>query len=67
MRQLDFDTWFELYSKSGRSLFAVLTPNMIEMHVQEDRPDMYANSEKVMKTVKEVELTIETVLDYPYS
>jgi len=63
---IDFDTWFELYSKSGRSLFAVLTPNMIEMHVQEDRPDMYANSEKVMKTVKEVELTIETVLDYPY-
>jgi len=63
---IDFDTWLELYSKSGKSLFAVETPHMIEMHVQEERLDMYENSVKVMKTIKEIELTEETVLDYPY-
>ena len=63
---IDFDTWLELYSKSGNSLFAVETPNMIEMHVQEDRPDMYANSERVMNTIKEIEFTEESVLDYQF-
>jgi hypothetical protein len=36
------------------------------MHVQEDRPDMYTNSERVMKTIKEIEFTEESVLDYQF-
>ena len=63
---LDFDTWFELYTKSDNNMFAVLTPNMIEMHVAEDRPEMYANSIKVMQTVKEIKFTKESLLNYSF-
>jgi hypothetical protein len=63
---LDFDTWLGLYSKSGNNMFAVITPNMIEMHVSEDRPEMYANSIKVMQTIKEIKFTEESLLNYSF-
>jgi len=63
---LDFDTWLGLYSKSGNNMFAVIKPNMIEMHVSEDRPEMYANSIKVMQTVKEIKFTEESLLNYSF-
>ena len=65
-KTLNFDTWFNLYSKSGNKINAVIRPNIIEMHVQEDRPDMYANSKKVMKTINEIEFTEESLLKYSF-
>jgi hypothetical protein len=63
---LDFDTWLGLFSKSDNNMFAVLKPNILEMHVSEDRNEMYANSIKVMQTVKEIKFTEESLLNYSF-
>tara|TARA_Y100000996_G_scaffold316983_1_gene253157 strand:+ start:809 stop:1708 length:900 start_codon:yes stop_codon:yes gene_type:complete len=41
-KQIDFDTWYELYSHhTDKSLFAVKFEDKLEMHVGEERNDLY--------------------------
>jgi hypothetical protein len=59
VEELSFLEWFGLFKDCGRTMFVTETPNLLEMHVGEERLELYDWTRKVHEMYKGNKITLE--------
>ena len=59
IEELTFLEWWGLFKDCGRSMFVTETPNLLEMHVGEERLELYAMTKAVHEMYKKNKITLE--------
>ena len=63
IEELSFSEWWSLFKDCDRSMFVTETPNLLEMHVGEERLELYELTKAVHKMYKKNKITLEGRVD----